>query len=385
LLYTADNYLDAHTLDKAAPKINHLYKKALEIEDRQTGNYKKSRIELAFTALVLTNLILELFNSIDNTDQVSVADDAGEFNSNDSDDSISIIYKKIISFIKKPSLDWIIKSDEVHKQNVFFKDIKGIDEFREELEEIVDYLKNSTKYIEKGADLPKGVLLSGPPGTGKTMLAKALANEANCSFFFASGSEFDEVYVGLGAQRVRDLFKEAKKNAPAIIFIDEIDTVAGKRSANRAHINNTVNQILTEMDGFHSRDNVIVIGATNLAESIDSAFKRPGRFDKIINVSLPDVKGREEIIDLYLSKIKASDEVSPSTLARRTSGFSGAELKNLVNLSILNALKRDRTVATPEDFDFAYDRVIMGIGKDKALGTAEEKRATAIHEGNKFE
>lgn len=192
------------------------------------------------------------------------------------------------------------------KIGVKFSDVKGIEEFKEELQEIVDYLKNPEKYEELGAQIPKGVLLTGPPGTGKTLMAKALAGESGCTFYYKAGSEFDEKYVGRGSARIRKLFDEARKNSPAIVFIDEIDSVAGKRGLNSTG-NDTINQILCELDGFRQKDRVIFIGATNMEDSIDPAIKRPGRFDKIINVSLPDVKGREEIIDYYLKKITTSE------------------------------------------------------------------------------
>jgi len=186
-----------------------------------------------------------------------------------------------------------------------FSDVLGIDEFKDELIELTDYLKNPKKYTEAGAKIPKGILLVGPPGTGKTLLARALAGEAQCTFFYKAGSEFDELFVGMGARRVRELFKKARQKAPAIIFIDEIDSVAGtRRAADPSYTRDTINQILAEMDGFKQTDNVIVIGATNFPEAIDPAVKRPGRFDKIINVPLPDVKGREEVFNYYLTKIK---------------------------------------------------------------------------------
>jgi len=196
--------------------------------------------------------------------------------------------------------------------------VLGIDEFKEELIELVEYLKNPKKYLDAGAKLPKGILLVGPPGTGKTLLARALAGEANCSFFYKSGSEFDEMFVGVGASRVRELFRKAREKAPSIIFLDEIDSVAGKRRAMDAgHARDTINQVLAEMDGFKQSDNVIVIGATNFEKSIDPAIKRPGRFDKIIHVPLPDIRGREQIFEHYIKKIKFDDKkVTAKYLAR---------------------------------------------------------------------
>jgi len=263
-----------------------------------------------------------------------------------------------------------------------FSDVLGIDEFKEELIELVDYLKNPKKYTDAGAKIPKGILLVGPPGTGKTLLARALAGEAGCTFFYKAGSEFDELFVGMGARRVRELFKKARQKAPAIIFIDEIDSVAGTRRAmDASHSRDTINQILAEMDGFKQTDNVVVIGATNFPEAIDPAVKRPGRFDKIIHVPLPDVKGREEIFRYYLNKIKVDSKVDPKFLARQTSGMSGADIQNMVNLAILNAIKNNRTKAEPNDFEFANDRIRMGIGRKNMLVSDKEKLMTAYHEG----
>ncbi|KAL4460263.1 hypothetical protein ABPG74_000014 [Tetrahymena malaccensis] len=263
-----------------------------------------------------------------------------------------------------------------------FTDVIGIDEFKEELTELVDYLKNPKKYQDAGAKLPKGILLVGPPGTGKTLLARALAGEAGCSFYYKSGSEFDEMFVGVGASRVRELFKKARQTAPSIIFIDEIDSVCGKRSAlDQSHSRDTVNQILAEMDGFRERDNVIVIGATNFEQSIDSAIKRPGRFDKTINVPYPDIRGREQLFDYYLKKIQTDQSVKSKELAKQTSGFTGADIANMVNISILNALKHNRQVSNKLDFDFALDRISMGIGRKNMFVTDEDKLKTAYHEG----
>lgn len=246
----------------------------------------------------------------------------------------------------------------------------------------MDYLKNPKKYTNVGADIPKGILLAGPPGTGKTLMARALAGEAGCKFFYKSGSEFDEIFVGVGSKRVRELFKKARQNSPAIIFIDEIDAMTASRNPMFSSVSrNTINQLLTEMDGFKPSDNVIVIGATNMANSIDKAVLRPGRFDKIIDVSLPDIKGREKIIDYYLKKIKHDDDVSQETLAKATTGFSGADIKNFVNIAILNAIKEGRKLANHSDFEFALDRVTMGIGRKSMHVSEEEKLMTAYHEG----
>jgi len=263
-----------------------------------------------------------------------------------------------------------------------FNDVLGIDEFKDELIELTDYLKNPKKYTEAGAKIPKGILLVGPPGTGKTLLARALAGEAQCTFFYKAGSEFDELFVGMGARRVRELFKKARQKAPSIIFIDEIDSVAGTRkSADPSYTRDTINQILAEMDGFKQTDNVIILGATNFPEAIDPAVKRPGRFDKIINVPLPDVKGREDIFTYYLKKIKIETDVKPSTLARQTIGFSGADIQNMVNIAILNAVKNNRKTANAEDFEYSMDRITMGIGRKKMFVSDKDKLVTAYHEG----
>ncbi|CAD8090634.1 unnamed protein product [Paramecium primaurelia] len=264
-----------------------------------------------------------------------------------------------------------------------FNDVLGIDEFKEELEEIVEFLKHPKKYTDSGAKLPKGILLVGPPGTGKTLLARALAGEAGCAFFYKSGSEFDEMFVGVGASRVRDIFKAARQKAPSIIFIDEIDSIGGRRRAqDPGYSRDTINQILTEMDGFKQSESVIVIGATNFEQVLDPALKRPGRFDKMIHVPLPDVKGREQIFSYYLQKIKYDiQKVLPSNLARQTSGFSGADIQNMVNVAILNAIKYDRQIATTEDFEFAIDRIAMGVGRKNMHVSDKEKLMTAYHEG----
>ena len=261
-----------------------------------------------------------------------------------------------------------------------FSDIIGIDEFKYEFEEIVDFLRNPKKYEELGARIPKGILLVGNPGSGKTLMAKALAGESNCAFFYKSGAEFEEVYVGVGARRIRDLFKAAKKHAPSIIFIDEIDSIAGRRSAEAMNESReTINQLLAEMDGFRKSDSVIVVAATNLEQSLDPAVKRSGRFDKIVHVPLPDIKGREKILTHFAQKIRTED-VDLSVQARRTIGFSGADLKNFINTAILHGVRMERDHANLEDFDFAYDRIKMGIRRSGLLADEGEKRATAIHE-----
>ncbi|CAK68850.1 unnamed protein product (macronuclear) [Paramecium tetraurelia] len=264
-----------------------------------------------------------------------------------------------------------------------FEDVLGIDEFREELEEILQYLKNPDKFTQSGAKLPKGILLVGPPGSGKTLLARALAGEAGCSFFQKSGSEFDEMFVGVGAQRVRELFQNARKSSPSIIFIDEIDSIGGRRKMNDPTASrDTINQILTEMDGFKQNDGIIVIGATNFEQVLDPVLKRAGRFDKIISIPLPDVKGRQKIFAYYLNKVKYNKKnVDPLKLAQLTTGFSGAEIQNIVNLAILNAIKNKREQANSTDFEFAIDRSAMGVQRKQKVINEKDKLITAFHEG----
>jgi len=226
-------------------------------------------------------------------------------------------------------------------------------------------------------------MLAGPPGTGKTLLAKALAGESGCKFYYKSGSEFDEVFAGLGAKRIRNLFKEARKNSPAIIFIDEIDALTSNRSSlDSSYSRASVNQLLSEMDGFSTSSNVVVIGATNLIKGVDKAVLRPGRFDKVINISPPGKEGREKILEYYLNKVKYDKEtVDKSLIARSTTGLSGAHLKNLVNLAILNAIKEGRDLATHQDFEYAIDRIRMGIGRKTMYIEEKDKLMTAYHEG----
>ena len=274
-------------------------------------------------------------------------------------------------------------NSEIKNVTTKFADVQGIDEFKEELEDIVDFLKNGQKYRDAGAYIPKGVLLVGPPGTGKTLLAKAIAGEAGCSFFYKSGSEFDEVFVGIGAKRVRQLFQQAQKKAPAIIFIDEIDALTASRtgfeSSNRRQ---TINQLLEQMDGFKQLENVVVIGATNMPDKIDKAILRPGRFDKIINVPYPDRQGRKEIFDLYLSKVKYDkDNVDLDTIVKATTGFTGASIRNMVNIAVLNAIKEGRDKANHLDFEHALDRIRMGVGRKHMMITEQERLMTAYHEG----
>jgi len=264
-----------------------------------------------------------------------------------------------------------------------FDDVKGIDECRGELEEIVDFLKNPEKFNKLGGKLPKGVLLVGKPGVGKTLLAKAIAGEAGVPFFFCSGSEFDEMFVGVGARRIRELFAAARKQAPCIIFIDEIDSLGGKRTAKDPfYSKQTLNQILSEMDGFKSSEGIIVIGATNLLDSLDKALIRPGRFDRHVEVPLPDLKGRKDILDLYLKKVPINPHVNVETIAKKTTGFTGADLENLVNVASIRASTKNKDQVSNDDVDYAFDRIVMGIARTASVKVMDEKdkEITAIHE-----
>jgi cell division protease FtsH len=266
-----------------------------------------------------------------------------------------------------------------------FSDVEGVDEAEENLQEIVDYLHNPQKYQEIGASMPKGVLLVGPPGTGKTMLAKAVAGEANVPFFSMSGSEFVEMFVGMGASKVRDLFRQAKEKAPCIVFIDEIDAIGQKRSGG-AHIGGndereqTLNQLLTEMDGFGGNTGVIILAATNRPEALDPALTRPGRFDRRVPVELPDLKGREAILKVHAKKIKISEDVDFLKVARMASGASGAELANIVNEAALRAVRDGRKFAVQTDFEESIEVVIAGYQKKNAILTDQEKHIVAYHE-----
>ncbi|MEN8256939.1 MAG: ATP-dependent zinc metalloprotease FtsH [Thermodesulfobacteriota bacterium] len=272
---------------------------------------------------------------------------------------------------------------DAQESNVRFKDVAGIDEAKEELVEIVDFLKDPTKFTEAGARIPTGVLLYGEPGTGKTLLAKAIAGEAGVTFFSISGSNFVEMYVGIGASRVRDLFAEGKKKAPCIIFIDEIDAVGRHRSSGAAGGNDereqTLNQLLVEMDGFEVNDKVIIVAATNRLDILDQALLRPGRFDRQVMVPLPDVLGREHILKVHAEKIKASPDIDWKTVAKSTPGFSGAELANMINEAALMVARRGGNV-TMDDLDAAKDKVMMGAERRSMIITEEEKRITAYHE-----
>ena len=265
-----------------------------------------------------------------------------------------------------------------------FSDVAGEDEAKENLTEIVDYLHNPDKYKEIGASMPKGILLVGPPGTGKTMLAKAVAGEASVPFFSMSGSEFVEMFVGMGASKVRDLFKQAKEKAPCIVFIDEIDAIGQKRNTGGMGGNDereqTLNQLLTEMDGFEGNNGVIILAATNRPESLDPALTRPGRFDRRVPVELPDLKGREAILKVHARKVKVSDDVDFSKIARMASGASGAELANIVNEAALRAVRDNRKFATQADMEESIETVIAGYQKKNAILTDQGKRVVAYHE-----
>ena len=273
-----------------------------------------------------------------------------------------------------------VKSSE----GIKFSDVAGEDEAKENLSEIVDYLHNPEKYKEVGASMPKGILLVGPPGTGKTMLAKAVAGEANVPFFSMSGSEFVEMFVGMGASKVRDLFRQAKEKAPCIVFIDEIDAIGQKRSAGNVGGNDereqTLNQLLTEMDGFEENTGVIILAATNRPESLDPALTRPGRFDRRVPVELPDLKGREAILKVHARKIKAAEDVDLHTIARMAAGASGAELANIINEAALRAVRNGRTVVNQADLEESIEVVIAGYQKKNAVLSDQEKKIVAYHE-----
>jgi len=272
----------------------------------------------------------------------------------------------------------------MQQKKITFKDVAGVDEAKEELREIIEFLREAQKFQKLGGRIPKGVLLVGHPGTGKTLLARAVAGEANVPFFSISGSDFVEMFVGVGASRVRDLFEQGKKNAPCIIFIDEIDAVGRHRGAGLGgghdEREQTLNQLLVEMDGFESNEGVILIAATNRPDVLDPALLRPGRFDRRVVVPLPDVRGREEILRVHTRKIPLADDVDLSILARGTPGFSGAEFSNMVNEAALNAARNNRKSVLMYDFELAKDKVLMGAERKSLLLTEEEKKVTAYHE-----
>lgn len=266
--------------------------------------------------------------------------------------------------------------------DVTFENVQGVDEAKQELQEIVEFLKNPDKFSSLGGKLPKGVLLVGPPGTGKTLLARAVAGEAGVPFFHAAGPEFDEILVGQGARRVRDLFATAKQKAPCVIFIDEIDSVGAKRTNSVLHpnANQTINQLLTEMDGFRQNEGVIVLGATNRRDDLDKALIRPGRFDVEIQVPLPDFSGRRDIIRLYMNKIKYSNDVDVERLARGTTGFTGADLENMINQAALRAAIDGLPSVTMDYIENSRDKVLMGPEKKNRIPDEEANRITAYHE-----
>ncbi|HEX8472283.1 MAG TPA: ATP-dependent zinc metalloprotease FtsH [Brevundimonas sp.] len=272
-----------------------------------------------------------------------------------------------------------------HKGRKMFEDVAGVDEAKEELQEVVDFLKDPAKFQRLGGKIPKGALLVGPPGTGKTLLARAVAGEAGVPFFSISGSDFVEMFVGVGASRVRDMFEQAKKNAPCIIFIDEIDAVGRHRGAGLGGGNDereqTLNQLLVEMDGFESNEGIILIAATNRPDVLDPALLRPGRFDRQVVVPNPDVNGREKILRVHMKDVPLASDVNVKTIARGTPGFSGADLANLVNEAALMAARKDRRMVTHRDFEDAKDKVMMGAERKSMAMNEEERRLTAYHEG----
>ncbi|KAJ2995737.1 hypothetical protein NUW58_g1192 [Xylaria curta] len=285
-----------------------------------------------------------------------------------------------LSLFKKPGskVDSEVKAEQ---QKARFTDVHGADEAKEELQDMVDFLRNPERFSQLGGKLPKGILLVGPPGTGKTLLARAVAGEAGVPFFYMSGSEFDEVYVGVGAKRVRELFAAAKSKSPAIVFIDELDAIGGRRNArDAAYVKQTLNQLLTELDGFDQSANVIIIGATNFPELLDKALTRPGRFDRHVTVDLPDVRGRLAILEHHAKKIKAEKDVDLKAIAQTTSGLSGAELENIVNQAAVHASKNKAKLVGKLDFDWAKDKVILGAERKSMVISAKEKEMTAYHE-----
>lgn len=294
---------------------------------------------------------------------------------------ITLLIETVAPFKKAGGAGKSDSETRSENQTVRFSDVHGCDEAKEELQDLVEFLKNPEKFSTLGGKLPKGVLLVGPPGTGKTLLARAVAGEAGVPFFFMSGSEFDEVYVGVGAKRVRELFAAAKGKSPAIVFIDELDAVGGKRNTRDASYHRqTLNQLLTELDGFEQNSGVIILAATNFPELLDKALTRPGRFDRNVVVSLPDVRGRVEILRHHMKKIIAGKDVSLETLAQGTPGFSGAELENVINQAAVHASKAKAQAVSMIDFEWAKDKVMMGAEKKSMVISDKEKEMTAFHE-----
>ena len=275
----------------------------------------------------------------------------------------------------------ILEPDQI---KITFDDVAGVEEAKEEVAEIIDFLRDPPKYQKLGGRIPQGALMVGPPGTGKTLLARAIAGEAKVPFFLISGSDFVEMFVGVGASRVRDMFEQAKKTAPCIIFIDEIDAVGRQRGAGLGGGNDereqTLNQLLVEMDGFDGHEGIIVIAATNRPDVLDKALLRPGRFDREVNVGLPDIKGREQILEVHLRKVPKSDDVIVKYIAQGTPGFSGAELANLVNEAALTAARTDKRVVSMVELEKAKDKLIMGVERRSMIMSEEDKRMTAYHE-----
>ncbi|XP_038058220.1 ATP-dependent zinc metalloprotease YME1L1-like [Patiria miniata] len=293
------------------------------------------------------------------------------------------LYFKMVSVFARVSIMGPSNVDSMNVKDVSFDDVRGVDEAKNELQDIVSYLMDPEKYTKLGGRLPKGVMLVGSPGTGKTLLARAVAGEANVPFFYASGSDFDNMFVGSGAKRVRDVFGEAKASAPCVVFIDELDSVGGKRVDSPLHpyARQTINQLLAEMDGFKQNEGIVVLAATNFPESLDPALTRPGRFDMKVVVPKPDVKGRTDILKLYMSKVTMSDEVELDALARGTVGFTGADIENLVNQAALQAARLGKDAIDMKDLEYAKDKILMGPERKSAEVDDHSRKITAYHEG----